>query len=177
MVNSTQLKNKIETVIQPVSNFLTCNRYSNEYFDRFYKELEIIVSVSPIPLEIERIKAGNLFLMDNEFIIPEEYIKVFIENVCNITLLPHSDGIELYRLEIYNQNKGTGTTFMKIFSLLSQKTNIPILVTPGDPGNKGKTDFNKLEKFYKRFGFKKISRSKYWINTYPNGKVRQMIFK
>lgn len=38
----------------------------------------------------------------------ENTIKIFHEDLCNITIIPHPNGIELYRLEMYNTNKGYG---------------------------------------------------------------------
>lgn len=151
--------------------------YENEYFEKFYKEMCRYFSHHNLPVEIKRIVNTdflNRFLLDNKTYCPDTYIKIFDENLCNITILPNEKGIDLYRLEIYNQGEGVGSAFMNAFCNISKKTGIPIYLTPGDPGF-NRSDLLRLKKFYSRFGFKKIERDKYWTNAYKNGKIRPFI--
>ena len=160
------------------SNVIQRNLYGNDYFREFYNEMVDYFRKNNFPVEVEWNENPNfqhMFNFNNIIYVSDVFIKIHDPEICNITFLPNKKGIELYRLEMYNRDKGNGSNFMKAICRISQKTQIPVLLIPGEPGFRHVTDPKRLEKFYTRFGFKKLDRSQYWSNTYPNGKIRPFI--
>ena len=103
--------------------------------------------------------------VDIKLKMSEETIKIFHKDLCNITLIPHPKGVELFRIEMYITNKGYGSVFMKVFTDISKRNNIPIFLTIGTPGSCGyNSDRDAQLRFYKRFGFKRCKNSEYYTN-------------
>lgn len=152
-------KNAIE--LKPNSNFI-----------KFYKELDdYFLTHNMMGLEIEFDENLKGLYWYNTGKINKIYmsscIKIFDENICNCTFLPCSDGIELYRIEVYNTGKGTGSILMNAFNEVSKKTGIKIRLTLGKPGiNKEytKDDAAKQRKFYHKHGFRRSNKNEYWYN-------------
>ena len=103
--------------------------------------------------------------VDVKLKMSDETIKIFHKDLCNITLIPHTKGVELFRIEMYITNKGYGSVFMKIFTDISKRNNIPIFLTIGTPGSCGYNSNRDAQlKFYKKFGFKRCKNSEYYSN-------------
>ncbi len=127
------------------------------------------ISVYPEIVTEERFYVNNKISKKNNVEVSikmsENTIKIFHEDLCNITIIPHPNGIELYRLEMYNTNKGYGSIFMNIFTDISKRFNIPIILTIGSPGTyTDNSDRPAQIRFYKRFGFKRCKNSDYYSN-------------
>ena len=150
---------------------------SNDNFDKFYNELRRYMSNHYFPVSINRLcylsnEEEFGFMTDNKVCMSEDVIEIYEEDICKIKFIPHDKGIELFRLEMYRTGKGLGSSFMNAFMKISALTGVAIFLTPGIPGFNTTGDQKKLYKFYSRFNFKKIDRSKYWSNCYFNGKIR-----
>jgi hypothetical protein len=103
--------------------------------------------------------------VDVKLKMSDETIKIFHKNLCDITIIPHPKGIELFRIEMYITNKGYGSLFMKAFTDISKRNNIPIFLTIGTPGSCAyNSNRNAQLRFYKRFGFKRCKDSDYYSN-------------
>jgi len=151
---------------------------SNENFERFYEELNYHFTHFHYPVSVTKIHNKNgeyVFITDNKVTVSEDIIKIYKEGCFNITFIPHDKGIELYKLEMNVTGRGLGSIFMKVFTEISIKTGIAIYLVPGVPGFNTASNKIKLYRFYNRFNFKKIDRSKYWSNCYINGNIRPFI--
>jgi len=85
--------------------------------------------------------------------------KLYDDNFCSITLYPKDDGVELFRLEIFNQGRGYGSKMLQLFNHISCKLDVPMTLSPGVPGNKDEYMGNqdKRIEFYERNGFCKTN--------------------
>ena len=100
--------------------------------------------------------------------------KIYNSEICNITLIPKGNGIEIYRLEIYKTGNGIGSKIMEIFNTVSCELDIPIYLTPGTPGSfTDNGEEKRREKFYRSVNFRcvqvspfKIYSNKAFINAY-----------
>ena len=176
-LNSFRVKSALET-IENGNSFVYLNK--SDFFDEFYNEMFEHFTHQKFSVEIELNENTDYitkFILNDKVYCPDSFIKIFDENICNITFLPNEKGIELYRLEIFNQRVGLGTKLMKAFCDISKKTKVPIYFIPGDPGFFNHSYRKRLMKFYSQFGFKKLDRSSYWANAYQNGKIRPCIGK
>ena len=178
MKNLKQLSNRI--TIEPyneikrifskrLSNAIFYELKENNNFRIFYEKLcDYFLSHNMMNLTVEKLPGRNCLFTDGNGKTtckqPEYIIKMFDEDICNITFLPKKEGIELYRLEIYNTGKGIGTTLMNIFNQISIETGIKIYLLLGDPGFNIDGDRVKRRNFYHKMGFKRCINSKYWIN-------------
>jgi len=81
--------------------------------------------------------------------------KLWDSNFGSITLYPKDNGVELFRLEIFNQGRGYGSKMLQLFNHISCKLDIPMTLSPGVPGNKDEYMDNqdKRIEFYERNGF------------------------
>ena len=150
---------------------------SNDMFEKFYLELVNYFLHHNLPVSLKRIDDDNIgFILNDTTKFAESFIKIYDENICDITILPHEKGVELYSLEMYKTGSGLGTIFMNAFYEVSFTTGIPIFLIQGDPGSNTEGDPIRREKFYRKFSFKKLDRSKYWSNSYVNGRIRPKFF-
>lgn len=158
-----QLQRKIDK-----SEFTTVK--SNEQFMLFLSKLdEYFLTHNMMDLQVKMSEESYFATFDYndivEKLILSPSIRIFDRDICNVTFLPKKDGIELYRLEVYNPGKGIGSILMKAFIDISQQTGIKIFLIPGDPGfNNGHVDLAKRRNFYHKFGFKRTKTSDYWSN-------------
>lgn len=156
---------------------------SDEKFKLFYSKLrEWFMSHNMMDMSIEILTAGAE-LDGEEMSMPVfsfnkggrvitkqcECIKMFLKDVCNISLIPHKSGIELFRLEVYNPGKGIGSMMMNMLNTISKEIDVKILLTLGEPGLKSKwkkqTTPAQRRNFYHKHGFKRISmKTEYWSN-------------
>lgn len=140
----------------------------NHNFKLFYKKLnEYFFSHNMMNLMVEKIEGHPCLFIENGKTIckePESIISIFDENICNITFLPKKEGIELYRLEVYNTGRGIGTILMNAFNTISNETGIKIYLMLGEPGFNGEGNRTKRRNFYHKHGFKRCISSKYWVN-------------
>ena len=83
--------------------------------------------------------------------------KLWDQDFGSITLYPKGNGVELFRLEIYNQGRGYGSKMLQLFNHISCKLDVPMTLSPGAPGNrdeyKNEGDQDKRILFYERNGF------------------------
>lgn len=83
--------------------------------------------------------------------------KLWDKEFGSISLYPKDNGVELFRLEIYNQGNGFGSKMLQLFNHISCKLDVPMTLSPGNPGNKDKyKDEGSQDKritFYERNGF------------------------
>jgi len=172
VMNELRFREKMyEKAVQNISNAEHIK--SNEMFEKFYLELVDYFLQHNLPVSIKRIDDDNYaFIFNNTPKFAESFIKIHDEDICNITILPHEKGVELFRLEIYKTGLGLGSIFMNAFYEVSFNTGIPIFLIQGDPGSNTEGDPIRREKFYRKFSFKKLDRSKYWSNSYVNGRIR-----
>ena len=162
-----------EKAFQNLSNAIHIK--SNVMFEKFYLELVDYFSHHNLPVSINKIDDDNYaFIYNNSAKYAESFIKIYDEDICNITILPNEKGVELFRLEMYKTGSGLGSIFMNALYEVSFNTGVPIFLLQGDPGWNTEGDPKKREKFYKKFNFKKLDRSKYWSNSYVNGKIRPL---
>jgi GNAT superfamily N-acetyltransferase len=88
----------------------------------------------------------------------------------NITLIPHGNGIEISRLEVWEKYQGQGYASLFLDSLLwflNKKGIMEVYVLPQHAGidksqNSLAYNTNALQEFYKRRGFQKMENSYYW---------------
>ena len=153
---------------------------NNSKFLEFYEELLRISKTMritpPVPLNIRYGKLGErtfIFYKRNKTSCREcDFIKMFHEDLYNITFLPCRDGVELERFEIYQTGNGIGSSFMELFNSISADLKIPLYLIPGTPGY-GETyredsDPKRRREFYHRHGFKRMKDCDYWKNANTN---------
>jgi len=113
---------------------------------------------------------NNLVITENKYAFTTSpALKLFTE-MFHVTLIPHSEGIEISRLEVYENyrcNGCAGNLLKSILQFLLQHEVDDIFLIPlpaGDPEKFSFTnlDDNQLEQFYHRRGFRKIRGNKYW---------------
>jgi len=87
--------------------------------------------------------------------------KLYDSNFGSITLYPTDNGVELFRLEIFNQGNGFGSKMLQLFNHISCKLDVPMTLSPGNPGNKdeykNEGSQDKRIAFYERNGFCKTN--------------------
>jgi len=98
-----------------------------------------------------------------------DYVRLYCEDIYNVSLTPHADGIEIERLEIYQTGCGIGSYLINIFNEISQRLNMPLYLVLGTPGygNTFREDADPARRraFYHKHGFKRIKNSEHWKNT------------
>lgn len=158
-----ELKRRIEK-----SDFITLK--PNEQFLIFYLKLnEYFFTHNMMDLKVEIVEERYFpFCSRNrkhERLVQCPCIKIFDKDLCNVTFIPKTDGIELFRLEVYNPGKGVGSVLMNVFNTISKSTGIKIFTIPAEPGfNNPNSDPEKRRNFYHKFGFMRNSDSRYWSN-------------
>lgn len=164
-------KQKIRSLKRKINRGKGTKINSNQMFDQFCDGLRKYFSEHKMPVQsIEFIdytgtELNYNFTVSGKPKIAKKVVKIFDEDYCNITIIPHLRGVELFRLEIYQTGKGIGSIFMKAFNQISKELNIPIYLIPADPGLNGKNgDPVKRRDFYHKFDFKRTSNSDYWNN-------------
>jgi hypothetical protein len=139
---------------------------NNNNFRMFAKKLQEYFNPSILPADF-MLYDGNgyhFFAFNLNVSFSNTYIKIYNKDVCNITILPHKYGVELYCLEMYQTGKGYGSIFMNLIKKISEETNIKVYLIPGDPsGNRDANDKRRRD-FYHRFGYKRLNKSDYWCN-------------
>ncbi len=153
--------------------------HSNENFEIFYDALKSYFEShnSPVSLQKFNYPKGKFDKCCGDIRIVYDAIKLTNDQLCDITFLPHEKGIELAKIEIFNRCQGLGTTFMNAFVEISTNTGIAIYLIPGILNNNEYTSIERLCEFYPRFGFKKLNLSRFWSNSYVNGKIRPKPYK
>ena len=166
-------------IASPVSHALIQNQHgnilmSNYKFEKFYKALKSYLKSHHLPVSLQKLHypIGKLDYCYGEIRIVYDVIKLTNNQLCSIIFLPHNKGIELDRIEMFNRCQGLGTKFMNAFVEISTNTNIAIYLVPGILSNNEHTSIKRLCGFYPRFGFKKLNLSRFWSNSYVNGKIR-----
>jgi hypothetical protein len=138
---------------------------SNNDFIIFSEKLKEYFFKHNMPAQFDIINEERLYTFNDTVKLSKSTIKIFDENICNITILPiNKGGVELYRLEMYKIGSGLGSIFMNAINEVSKETGIIVYMIPGDPGNNIQGDDQKRRNFYHKFGFKRLSTSKYWSN-------------
>jgi hypothetical protein len=98
-----------------------------------------------------------------------DYVRLYCEDIYNVSLTPHADGIEIERLEIYQTGCGIGSYLINIFNEISQRMNMPLYLVLGTPGygNTFREDADPARRraFYHKHGFKRMKNSEHWKNT------------
>ena len=164
------MKYKQEELIKKFEKMVSRNQFTtikpNQRFFDFYAELDNYFATHMMPkCEIELVEDEVRFYIFNDTIkMSENVIKIFDEDICNITLLPHKNGIELYRFEMYQKGKGFGSTFMNALTQISKQLGIDIYMIPGTPGFNNSGDSELRRQFYHKFNFKRMKNSKFWKN-------------
>ena len=144
-------------------NYTTLKR--NDNFKLYFAELQNYFLHHNMPAQLQLVKEKRFYIFNLNLKRSKYSIKIFDSNLCNITIIPHAIGIELYRLEVYKTGNGLGTIFMNAFNEVSKKTGIVIYLIPGDPGfTSGDNNKRKRLNFYQKFNFKQASLSNYWTN-------------
>ena len=84
---------------------------------------------------------------------------------CNdfrLVFSPHGkDGVELYKIEVFNQGQGWGTTLLGLLNKITKETGITVYLRPVSFGS---TSIEQLRKWYSRNGFKRCCKNLYWSN-------------
>ena len=84
---------------------------------------------------------------------------------CNdfrLVFSPHGkDGVELYKIEVFNQGKGWGTNLLGLFNEITKETGITVYLRPVEFGS---TSIEQLRKWYSNNGFKRCCKNLYWSN-------------
>ena len=87
------------------------------------------------------------------------------EIVCDdfrLVFSPHGkDGVELYKIEVFNQGKGLGSQLLELFNTITKETGITVYLRPVSFGS---TEIDQLRKWYSRNGFKRCCKNLYWSN-------------
>jgi hypothetical protein len=168
----------------PASHALIQNQHgnilmSNYKFDKFYKALKSYLKSHNLPVCLHKVHYtnGNFNRCYGNTRIVYDAIKLTNNELCDITFIPHEKGIELSKIEIFNRCNGLGTDFMNAFVEISANTRVAIYLIPGVLNNNEYTSIERLCGFYPRFGFKKLSLSKFWSNSYVNGNIRPNPYK
>ena len=109
--------------------------------------------------------------------------KLWDKEFGSISLYPKDNGVELFRLEIYNQGKGYGSKMLQLFNHISCKLDVPMTLSPGAPGDreqyKNDGDQGKRISFYERNGFCKTDNhfmaprmsNQYLVDQYYNDEI------
>ena len=105
------------------------------------------------------IRIWDEFRLDDRGVVHSDYIvgqmlKLYNDDY-NITIYDTGKGFELSKLEVFNQNKGLGSKFLKDFNDISIELDYEIFVKPGVPGGKSDYDVDNKQRinFYTKNGF------------------------
>jgi len=79
----------------------------------------------------------------------------------SIQMMCNSDGVEIFKIEVFKQGKGIGTELMEKMVEVSECLNIPLYLKPTPYKN---TTADQLRKFYHKLGFSRSTKSQYWTN-------------
>ena len=74
---------------------------------------------------------------------------------------PHGKSIELYKIEVYKQGKGIGSSLLKLMNEISNEVGTTVYLRPVEYMN---TSIEQLRTWYSRNGFKRCEKSVYWSN-------------
>ena len=158
--------NEMDEMMKKVQRgqFQTVN--ANQNFFDFYDKLVEYFDANGIPRnDLYLIKdQPRFYTIDNDLRMSENVIMVFNAVIANIKFLPHKNGIELYRFEIFQVGKGVGSLFMKWIIEVAKQLNIKIYLNPSHPGTEEFGDEKRIKKFFRRFNFKPIPGSLFWVN-------------
>lgn len=84
---------------------------------------------------------------------------------CNdfrLVFSPHGkDGVELYKIEVFNQGQGWGTELLGLLNTITKETGITVYLRPVSFGS---TSIEQLRKWYSNNGFKRCCKNLYWSN-------------
>lgn len=138
----------------------------NQKFFDFYEELNKYFGTHMMPTCKLSLLQGEpgYFYFEKTMKMSENIIQIYDENICDITFLPHKNGIELFRLEMYQKGNGFGSIFMNAFTAISKKLNIDIYLIPADPGDNISADKERRRNFYHRFNFRRLEGTRFWKN-------------
>jgi len=162
-MNSIQKKQVIRKIQRNIKNNNFTRIKANDNFYKFYDKLQEHFS-SHNMMGVSLTMKNKSFYTLNQSVKRSKAIKIFDQQLCNITILPKQTGIELYRLEMYKTGQGLGSSFIEIFNKISKETGIVIYLIPGDPGFSTEGDDEKRRRFYHKHGFRRCSDSKFWSN-------------
>ena len=156
----------IKKIQKKVRRNLYTTVHANQNFYDFHSALNDYFESHLMPeCEIELVEDEVRFYTFNDSVkMSENVIKISNEDICNITLLPHKNGIELYRFEMYQTGKGYGSIFMNALTQISKQLGIDIYLIPGVPGFNESGDDRLRRQFYHKFNFKRMNNSKFWKN-------------
>ena len=151
------VKKGIFTKIKRNDNFIIFSEKLKEHFN---------THLMPANLEIIKSTKGqkSFYSFNTDIKVSKWCIKIFNDDICNITILPNAKGVELYRLEMYKTGQGFGSTFMNAINEVSKETGILVYLIPGEPGFNENGVEEKRRNFYHKFGFKRTSTTRYWSN-------------
>lgn len=138
----------------------------NQIFFDYYATLREHIETTNIPKDDLYLiqNQARIFAIDEELRMSENVIVIFNPATTNIKFLPHENGIELYRFEIFNENKEIRKFLLKMFVNVAKQLNIKIYFNPNHP-NFGEIEDEKwIKKLYRKFNFKKIPGCIYWRN-------------
>lgn len=114
----------------------------------------------------------NSFSIGNEVVVENTPALRLVNDIFNITLKPHLNGIEISRLEVYekHQGKNYASRFLDNILLFLVKMNIrEIYVMPLPSGFRTKKgisgDLKLLESFFYKRGFRSLNGQPYWQLT------------
>lgn len=140
---------------------------ANENFYNFYKELKKYSNSNLMPqCQIDMIQSSKdqYYIFGTSVRWSQYAIEIFEKSTCSIEILPHDDGIELHKLEMFQMGQGYGTKFMNAFTQIAKKLNIKIYLIPADVNEDPNVDPQRRREFYHRFNFKRMKDSRYWVN-------------
>jgi len=78
-----------------------------------------------------------------------------------LQMTANSDGVEIFKIEVYKQGNGIGTEVMERLIKVSETLDIPLYLKPTPYKN---TTADQLRKFYHKLGFARSPKSQYWTN-------------
>lgn len=162
------MSNKNENLIKMITNGQFQKIIANQTFFDFYEKLVQQFEVNNIPQNILHCvkDQARLYAIDDNLRMSENVITPFNPDLFNIKFLPHREGVELYRFEIFDDHEETGAELMNFFLAASEQLNIKIYLNPSHPGagEPSYADEKRMKRFFRSFGFKPIPGLLFWRN-------------
>lgn len=164
MTTSIKRKKNTSVVLKRILKGKVQSIVKNQYFEIFADNLNDYFNTHLMPANLQVLNQEGYYTFNANAKRSMWVIKIFDEDICNITILPFPKGVELYRLEMYKTGSGFGSLFMKAICEISERTGIAVYLIPGDPGFNTSSDEKRRRDFYHKYGFKRLKTSEYWSN-------------
>jgi len=130
-------------------------------YDEFIEKIEYKLNkkfMSLCSFDREGIVETNSINLNQSF---KSELKIFFNEKVRLELHPYNNGVTIHilRIQPQYQRKGIGSEIIKMILNTSNELNVSMYLIPLEIDN---VPIEVLRKFYRNFGFKRESQSRYW---------------